>query len=663
MTQRSKTNEMPAVVTAAADFKIEEFLENAARATLLRFSTAGSVDDGKSTLIGRLLHDSKNIYEDHLESLERLSSKNKQSLAENLALLTDGLRAEREQGITIDVAYRYFSTPRRHFILADTPGHEQYTRNMVTGASTASLMILLVDARNGVISQTKRHSFIGSLLGIPRFLVTINKMDLVGFSESVYEKIKNDFVEFASKLGIKELRFIPISALLGDNVVKPSVHMPWYRGETVLEYLENVYVEGDMNLVDFRFPVQRVMRPNQDYRGYAGQIASGVVRPGEEVIVLPGMRKSRVRSLDVYSPEPQRHSLQSAFAPMSVTLTLEDEIDVSRGDMIVHSNNMPRIQSQFEGMLVWMGDEKMDIAKSYLIMHTTRQAKVYIDEIKYKVDVNTLSRAPAADLKLNEIGRVFFTATKPLFLDAYAKSRSTGGFILVDPDNYHTVAAGMVIDRVPEEFFSSGRRAKDGSLPVSTNIHLEKGYVSRAERETKYGFRALTLWFTGLSGAGKSSIARELERRLFGQNRLVYRLDGDDLRFGLNRDLGFSKADRSENIRRAAEVARLFNQAGMTVICSFISPFKVDRAKAREIIGDNAFVEIYLDAPLAVCEERDPHGLYAKARSGEIKEFTGISSPYEVPDEPELTINTAVADVEESVRIILRYLEGVEGDV
>ena len=627
---------------------IHRFLEDARHATLLRFSTAGSVDDGKSTLIGRLLHDSKNIYEDQFQALpEEYDAQH--GVRKSLALLTDGLKAEREQGITIDVAYRYFSTPKRHFILADTPGHEQYTRNMATGASTSDLAVLLVDARNGVVTQTKRHAFIASLLGIPRLLIAVNKMDLAAYSQQVFEQIRQDFLDFSAKLGFRELRFIPVSALEGDNIVEPSSRMPWYRGETVMSFLEEVYIAGDVNLVDFRFPVQYVIRPHQNFRGYAGRISSGVIRVGEEVTALPSMRKSRIVSIDV----PGKPGLQEAFAPASVVLTLADEIDISRGDMIVRSNNLPKVQSQFEAMLVWMCESPMDLKRPYLLRHTTRQSKVFVDTISYKVDVNTLSRMPSAPFQLNEIGRVTLSSTSPIFFDTYEKNRTTGGFVLVDAHSFQTVAAGMIIERLPQELLGAGR-TQEKPAHVSKHIHHEEGFVTRSQRESKQQCRALTLWLTGLSGSGKSSIARQLEKRLFQEDRPIYRLDGDNLRYGLNRDLGFSNADRTENIRRVAEVARLFNQAGISVICSFISPFIKDREDARAIIGEDSFVEIHISTPLAVCEQRDPHGLYARARAGEIREFTGISSPYEAPPTPRLSVDTSVLTLDEAVESIFR---------
>ncbi|RIL11627.1 MAG: adenylyl-sulfate kinase [Proteobacteria bacterium] len=625
---------------------------------MLRFSTAGSVDDGKSTLIGRLLHDTGNIYLDHLDALKKKSEKSEGPGKLSLALLTDGLKAEQEQGITIDVAYRYFSTPKRWFILADSPGHEQYTRNMATAASTADLTIILIDARKGVITQTKRHTFIASLLGVPRLLVTVNKMDLVNFSEEVFNQIKDDFTEFASKLGIKEIRFVPISALLGDNVVEGSTSMPWYHGETVMDYLENVYIAGDLNQVDFRFPVQYVLRPNQNYRGYAGQISSGQIRIGEEITVLPGMRKSRIKSIDVDSRDPNARRLEAACAPMSVVLTLEHEIDVSRGDMIARSLNLPPVRTQFEAMLVWMNEEQMDPDAPYLILQNSRETKAYVDQIKYKIDVNTVSRESGAALSLNEVGRVVFTTAKPMMLDAYKNNRATGGFILVNPRTNQTAAAGMVIDRLPAEMLyeqSHGIESKAGETKAK-DLHIDTSLVSREERSRLYGFKALTVWCTGLSGSGKSSITKALERQLFNSNVPVFRLDGDSLRHGLNRDLGFSERDRSENIRRAAEVAKLFNDAGVTVLCSFISPIKKDREEARRIIGSDNFIEVHLSTPLEVCEKRDPHNLYKKARSGEIKNFTGISAPYEPPDRAEVVLDSSKDSLQECVENLLDYV-------
>ncbi|WKZ56833.1 MAG: sulfate adenylyltransferase subunit CysN [Bdellovibrionota bacterium] len=612
--------------------------------TLLRFSTAGSVDDGKSTLVGRLLYDSKNLFDDHVDAIERASKKTGDG-SFSLALVTDGLRAEREQGITIDVAYRYFSTPRRRFILADTPGHEQYTRNMATGASTADVAVILVDAEKGVVVQTKRHSFISSLLGVPRILVAVNKMDLVGYSEEVFDRIRKEYLDFATRLAVRDIRFVPVSALKGDNVVERSGEMTWYHGETVLEYLENVYIASDRNQVDFRFPIQLVIRKDGTYRGYAGQISSGSIRVGEEVLVLPSMRRSTIRSIEQYPGG----ALAQASAPQSVVLTLSDEIDISRGDMIVRVNNVPHIQSHCEAMMVWMNEAGMDPQKQYLVLHTARSCKARIETLRYRVDVNTLSREEAKPLQLNEIGRVALTFSKPLFLDSYQRNRNTGNFILIDPDSYQTVAAGIVLDALPEELVLS--------KPQPGNLHHERSTVPLVAREARNGHKACTVWCTGLPSSGKSTIARELERKLFEAGLQVYHLDGDNLRMGLNTDLGFSSKDRSENLRRAAHVARLLNDAGVSVVCAFVSPYAKDREAAREIIGRDRFVEVHVATPLSVCEERDPHGLYRKARAGEVKDFTGVSAPYEDPVQPHIKVSTSQHTAEECVVLVITELE------
>ena len=627
--------------------------QESATKDLLRFSAIGSVDDGKSTLIGRLLHDTQSIYEDQLSTLKADSARVGTGPEIDFALLTDGLKAEREQGITIDVAYRYFSTPKRHFIIADTPGHEQYTRNMVTGASTANLAIILIDARHGLLPQTKRHSFIASLLGIPRLLIAINKMDLVDFSQQVFDSIVAGYLEFATRLGVADLTFIPISALLGDNVVARSPRTPWYTRESVLEHLETVYIGSDRNLVDFRLPIQYVLRPDMHFRGFCGQIVSGILNRGDEVMVLPTRKTSRVKSI-IELLQGATAELEYAFTPMSVTLTLEDEIDISRGDMLVHLRNLPLVQSTFEAMLVWMSDETMDPALTYVLKHTTRSVKATVQRIEYRVDINTLSRAPAQALRLNEIGRVVLRTQQKLFIDAYKKNHFTGSFILAHPHTHHTVAAGIVIDRLPE---SQIREPIGAGSPRSENIRREEGRIATGERERLLGQRSLTLWFTGLSGSGKSSIAREIERRLHQSGRHVCVLDGDNLRFGLNRDLSFSKEDRSENIRRIAEVARLFNDAGTVVLVPVISPFREDRELARQTIGADRFFEIFLNTPLDVCEARDAKGLYRKARAGEIQDFTGISSPYEQPGSPALTLDTSQRSVDECVEEILAEVE------
>jgi bifunctional enzyme CysN/CysC len=638
-----------------SDEDVRGILAESERSTLLRFSTAGSVDDGKSTLIGRLLHDSKNVYDDHIAALEK-KAKNKGSDVIDLSLLTDGLKAEQEQGITIDVAYRYFSTPKRRFILADTPGHEQYTRNMATGASTADLTIILIDARKGVLTQTKRHSFIAALLGVPRLLVAVNKMDLVSYDQAVFEAVTKEYSEFASKLGIREIKFIPVSALQGDCIVHPSRNMPWYSGGTVMEYLENVYVAGDRNHVDFRFPVQYVIRPDQNYRGYAGQIRSGHINVGEEVVVLPSLRRSKIRSIDYLDSDPTKCSLSTAAAPQSVAISLEDEIDISRGDMLVRAQNVPHVKREFEAMMVWMSEAPMDCSKSYIILHTSRQTKAFISSVAYRTNVNTLSREQGRALALNEIGRVSITTKTPLFIDSYERNRATGNFIVIDEDTFQTVAGGMVIDRQPNESLQVAGNSETAT-PRSNFIHREEGEVTRERREAAFGHKAVTIWCTGLSGSGKSTVAKALEAKLFALGRPVYRLDGDNLRFGLNKNLGFSKDDRRENIRRAAEVAKLFNDAGVSVICSLISPMQIDRERAREVIGAESFVEVYLSTPLSECEKRDPHGLYRKARAGEIAEFTGVSAPYEAPDSAEVALDTALISVESCVQQILGAIE------
>lgn len=615
--------------------------------TILRLSTAGSVDDGKSTLIGRLLMDLHAIHEDTIASVAKTSRKLGVVEELSLALVTDGLRAEQEQGITIDVAYRYFTSKKRRFILADSPGHEQYTRNMATAASTADLTIILVDATKGILPQTKRHSFVASLMGVPRLLVAVNKMDLVGFSESVFESICADFSEFAAKLGIREVRFVPISALQGDNVVEQSTRIPWYHGETILDYLEHVYIGGDRNMVDFRFPVQCIIRGDGVYRGYAGRVASGSIQSGEEVMVLPSLRRSRIRKIEYFGSGEE--GLTKAHAPQSVVLCLEDEIDIARGNVIVRPQNAPPLKTHFEAMVVWMSETPLDPSRQYIVRHTTAEAKVYVDQLAYRIEVETLARSKATTLRLNDIGRISFTSSKPLAIDSYQKNRATGNFILVDPESFATVAAGMEIERVPEDMRSKLRKPE--------NLHREEGLITEAERnERRNNIAPVTVWLSGLSGAGKSSIAKAVERRLFDLNIPTYRLDGDNLRGGLNRDLGFSQEDRTENLRRAAEVAKLMNDAGLIVLASFITPREADRAVIRSVIGPESFLNVYLSTPLEVCEARDPHGLYKKSRAGLIREFTGVSSPFEAPVEPDLAINTAELSVDAAAARVTEIL-------
>ncbi len=622
---------------------VDALLKANQKAEQLRFTTAGSVDDGKSTLIGRLLNDCKAIYDDQLAALNRDSKRlNRETV--DLALLTDGLKAEREQGITIDVAYRYFSTPRRRFIIADTPGHVQYTRNMATGASTAHLAIILIDARHGVLTQSRRHGFIASLLGIRHLVVCVNKMDLVGYDPAVFERIRDEYAEFTSKFQIPDMLYVPISALLGDNVVTRSVNMPWYEGVTLLSHLEHVEIGGDRNLIDFRFPVQLVNRPNQDFRGFCGQVASGVVRVGDEVMVRSSGKRTRVKSIVTFEGEQP-----SAVAGQSTTLCLADEIDNSRGDLLCHPNNMPHYTREAEAMLVWMSDSPMRPGQSYLFKHTTCMLRGVVSTLRYRVDPDTLHRQEAGTLGLNEIGRVGIEVFRPIAWDAYAHNRVTGAFVIIDAQTHATLGAGMLIDRLVQH--EARPPAPAGS------IRREASLVSAATRAKLAGVRQpFTVWLTGLSGSGKSTLAKLLERRLIDAQSLAYVFDGDNIRLGLNRDLGFTEQDRAENIRRIAEVAALFNDAGLVVIAAFISPYAADRATARAIIGDERFIEIFVDTPLAVCEARDVKGLYKRARSGEIPSFTGITAPYEAPVHPTLRIDTTQSTPEAAVESILAVL-------
>ncbi|MEM7165525.1 MAG: sulfate adenylyltransferase subunit CysN [Planctomycetota bacterium] len=611
---------------------------------LLRLSTAGSVDDGKSTLIGRLLYDTKSIFEDQLEAVEDASNRRGEGYV-NLALLTDGLRAEREQNITIDVAYRYFATPRRKFIIADTPGHIQYTRNMVTGASTAELAIILVDARNGVLTQSKRHGFISSLLGIPHILVAINKMDLGDWSQDAYEEIAETYREFAEKLGVDDLSFIPISALLGDNVVDPSENMKWYRGSTLLHHLEQVNVGAHRNLVDFRFPVQYVIRPDQDYRGYAGRISSGSIRPGEEILVLPSRKTTTVASVDTFEG-----SLEEASAGDSVSITTTDELDISRGDMIVRPMNLPLAGSEIDATICWTSEQPMELNTQYWLRQTTREVKAFVNRIVYRIDVDTLHRDEVKAFELNDIGRIHLTTSQPIFFDGYQMNRETGSFVLIDPHTNNTVAAGMIrgavssIDDLPAE-----EGEAEELNPVSPDVVWESWNIDLPERERRNGHRAGVVWFTGLSGSGKSSIARRLERKLFEDGVQTMILDGDQVRHGLNGDLGFTPDDRTENIRRIGELSSLFFRQGAIVLCTFVSPFRADRERARVLLPQERFVEVFVDTPLEECEKRDPKGLYARARKGEIAHMTGISSPYEAPENPEIRLETVGRDPDDLV--------------
>jgi bifunctional enzyme CysN/CysC len=610
--------------------------------SLLRLATAGSVDDGKSTLIGRLLYDSKAVMEDQLAAVER-TSRERGNEYTDLALVTDGLRSEREQGITIDVAYRYFGTAKRKFIIADTPGHLQYTRNMVTGASTAQLVIVLVDARHGLLEQSRRHAFLASLLGVQHIVLAVNKMDLIDWDQERYNWIRDEFHAFAARLDIHDVTTIPISALHGDNVVTKSDKAPWYDGPPLLSHLEDVYIAGDRNLVDVRFPVQYVIRPqtreHADHRSYAGTVASGIMRPGDEVVVLPSGKTSRITTID--GPEGP---VAEAFPPMAVSISLADDIDISRGDLLARPQNQPDASTEFDAMVCWMADEAtLEPGRDYVIKHTTRTTRVRVTALDYRLDVNTLHRDKSATaLKLNELGRVSLRTQVPLLLDEYTRNAATGSFILIDADTNVTVAAGMVRDTAPA-----------ATRTATPNTVRHQSLVTSGERLTK----GRTLWFTGLSGSGKSSIAVLAEQSLLEQGCPAYILDGDNLRHGLNADLGFTMADRAENLRRLAHVATLMADAGLTVLVPAISPLEEHRESARKVHSEAGieFFEVFVDTPLADCELRDPKGLYARARAGEITHFTGIDSPYQRPKNPDLRLtpdHTAAQLAEQVVELL-----------
>jgi bifunctional enzyme CysN/CysC len=614
---------------------------------LLRLATAGSVDDGKSTLIGRLLYDAKGIYEDQLESI-RKASEQRGNPETDLALLTDGLRAEREQGITIDVAYRYFSTPKRKFIIADTPGHIEYTRNMVTGASSAHLSLILIDARHGVIEQTRRHAFLSSMLGIPHMVVCINKMDLIDWSQSEFERIRSDFMEFAARLNVQDITFIPISALRGDNVVNRSEHLWWYDGAPLLSYLESVYIGSDENLIDPRFPVQYVIRTDTperpDFRGYAGTVASGVLRPGDEVLVLPSGTTSHIAA--IYSADGE---LTEAFPPMAVVVTLADDIAVSRGDVICRPNNRPSMVTGLESTVCWMDDRSSLIeGRTLLLKHSNRTVRAVVESLQYRLDVNGLHREHAADaLTLNEIGRVTLRCTEPLLVDDYTTNRATGSFILIDPVSNGTVGAGVI--RVI------------AAAHASPNVVLQGGRLSRERRFATLGTTGVTVLFTGLSGSGKSTIAAGVEEALVVGGRSAFMLDGDNLRHGISGDLGFSEKDRQENVRRAGEVGKMFAESGAVALISIISPCAGDRQLIRTIHEEAGlhFLEVFMDTPLEECERRDVKGLYARARAGQLPGFTGIDSEYEVPDNSDLVLRPQSGTINEQVAKVLLLIDGV----
>ena len=611
------------------------YLAQHERKELLRFLTCGNVDDGKSTLIGRLLHDSKMIYEDHLEAITRDSKKSGTTGEDiDLALLVDGLQAEREQGITIDVAYRYFSTAKRKFIIADTPGHEQYTRNMATGASTCDLAIILVDARYGVQTQTRRHSYIASLLGIKHIVVAINKMDLKGFDEGVFESIKADYLKFAEAINLNPttLAFVPMSALKGDNVVNHSEQSPWYSGQTLMEILETVDVSTDRNMTDLRFPVQYVNRPNLNFRGFAGTLASGIVHKGDEVVVLPSGKSSRVKSIVTFEGE-----LEHAGPGQAVTLTMEDEIDISRGDLLVHADNVPPVTDQFDAMLVWMAEEPMLPGKKYDIKRATSYVPGSIASIVHRVDVNTLEEGAASSLNLNEIGKVKVSLDSAIALDGYESNRTTGAFIIIDRLTNGTVGAGMII--APPVVGHGGH-------------HGKLAHVATDERAQRFGQQPATVLFTGLSGAGKSTLAYAVERKLFDMGRAVYVLDGQNLRHDLNKGLPQDRVGRTENWRRAAHVARQFNEAGLITLAAFVAPSSEGREQAKTLIGTDRLVTVYVQASPMVCRERDPQGLYAADGDN----IPGESFPYDVPQNADLVIDTQSGSVEDGVKQVLELL-------
>ncbi len=617
---------------------IVEYLEEQRNKQTLRFITCGSVDDGKSTLIGRLLYESKCIFDDQLKALETDSKRyGTQGEKIDFALLVDGLEAEREQGITIDVAYRFFATDRRRYIVADTPGHEQYTRNMATGASTAQMAILLIDARKGILPQTRRHHRIVTMMGIRHIVLAVNKMDLVGHDESVFRKIEADYREFAKDANLATLTAIPLAAVFGDNVMKPSANMPWYTGPTLFEHLDTVDVGHAATRQAFRLPVQYVNRPNLDYRGFCGRIAEGRVRPGDAVRVLPSGKTTTVKSIDFFED-----SLPEAGEGSSITLTLADEVDVSRGDLIVASDNPPEVADQFQVRLLWLAEEALVPGRPYLMKIHAKEVSATVMEIKHREDVNTGAHLAAKVLNLNEIAVATLSTSHPVPFEPYATNRALGGFILIDRLTFATVGAGLV----------------DFALRRSSNIHWQALEVGKEQRAAIKHQSPRCVWFTGLSGSGKSTVANMLEKRLHAAGRHTILLDGDNIRHGLNRDLGFSEADRVENLRRVAEVARLMVDAGLIVLVSFISPYRSERRAARELFAPGEFVEVHVNTPLEECERRDVKGLYGKARRGELKNFTGIDSPYEAPENAEIVIDTSVDAPEDCALRVMRHIGG-----
>ena len=615
---------------------IHAYLKAQEDKSFLRFITCGSVDDGKSTLIGRLLYDSKLIYEDQLASIEKDSKKSgTQGDKIDLALLVDGLAAEREQGITIDVAYRFFSTDKRKFIVADTPGHVQYTRNMATGASTADVAVLLIDARYGVQEQTRRHAYIVSLLGVKHVVVAINKMDLNDFDQSVFNDIEVDFREFSKDLGFTDISCIPMSALDGDNVTIRSEKSGWYKGPTLLEYLEDVDVDTATLDAPFRLPVQWVNRPNLDFRGFSGTVASGTIEVGDEIIVIPSGKRSKVKEIVTFGG-----NLDIAREDMAITLTLTDEIDISRGDIICKASNPAEQADQFQAHILWMSEKEMFPGRQYLLKTTNKTVPASISNLKHRVDINDFSEVAAKTLGLNEVGVTTLSLTAPVAFDPYADNRNTGNFILIDRQSNETVGVGMF----------------DYALRRASNVVWQDLDVNKAARAEQKNQKPALLWFTGLSGSGKSTIANLVEKRLLDLGRHTYTLDGDNVRHGLNRDLGFTKEDRVENVRRIGEVAKLMVDAGLITMASFISPYKAERQLARGLLEEGEFVEVFVNTPLDVAEKRDVKGLYAKARAGEIKNFTGIDSEYQAPENPEIEIDTTQMSADEAAEMIVKYL-------
>lgn len=616
---------------------IDAYLEKHQHKTMLRFITCGSVDDGKSTLIGRLLYDSKMIFEDHLASLEKDSKTSGTQGAEiDFALLVDGLAAEREQGITIDVAYRFFATDKRKFIVADTPGHQQYTRNMVTGASTADLAIILIDARQGVLTQTRRHSYLVHLLGIKNVVLAVNKMDLVGYSQARFDEITANYRQFAQSIGITSFTALPISGLRGDNIVTKSDHMPWYQGPALLTHLEDAPIQtADMASGDFRLPVQWVNRPHLDFRGFAGTIASGQVRPNDVVRVLPSGKTARVKEIVTFNG-----ALAQAVAGQAITLTLDTEIDCSRGDVLVAADAPCEVADQFETTLIWMDEDEMLPGRPYIMQIGTQSVTATLLTPKYEVNVNTLEHLAARTLKLNAIGVCNLSVNKPIVFESYTKLPTLGGFILIDRVSNRTVAAGLIHFAL--------RRAQ--------NIHWQAIEINRDAHAAQKNQKPKLVWFTGLSGSGKSTIANLVEKRLHALGKHSFLLDGDNVRHGLNRDLGFTDADRVENVRRVGEVAKLLTDAGLIVLTAFISPFQTERQMVRDLMPDGEFIEVFINTPLADAEKRDVKGLYKKARAGQLKNFTGIDSPYEAPKAPEIEIDTNAMDADAAAELIVKHL-------